>query len=181
MKRKISDNLRKIRTLRNMKQAELAAKLTILSGEQVTALQVSRWERGERTIPAHMIGYAAQALHTSAQGFYDYKTTQDDKRLLLEYAALPEREKNILRYIVSGWDGDTHALVHWLAMYVSVRREKREAIAGTAVQQYTVLRREKHINPSAPEPDMEYLLRACDALIKKQPRAAEEPGANKGV
>ena len=167
MKRKISDNLRKIRSLRSMTQAELAAKLTIMSGEQVTALQVSRWERGERTIPAHMIGYAAQALRTSAQGFYDYKTTQDDKRLLLEYAALPEREKAILRYVASGWDGDTHALAHWVAMYISIKREARENVAGTAVAQYQEMCRRGMIEPSAPEPDMEYLLRACDALIKK--------------
>lgn len=150
-----------------MTQAELAAKLTIASGEQVLPVTVSRWERGERNIPAYMLGHAARVLRTSAQAFYDYKTTPDDKRLLLEYAALPEREKNILRYIASGWDGDTHALAHWVAMYTSVSRPHRADIVGFSIQQYKNILNAGNIVSGAPAPDMEYLERACDILILK--------------
>lgn len=156
-----------------MTQSELAAKLTILSGEQVSSLMISRWERGERIIPAHILGYAAQALYTSAQGFFDMHTTQDDKRLLMEYAALSEREKNILRYIASGWDGDTHALAHWVAMYISIKREARENVAGTAVAQYQEMCRRGLIEPSAPKPDMEYLLEACANLTHRKQKHHE--------
>lgn len=169
MKSKISANLHQLRKLRGITQEELAAQLTILSGETVTAVTVSRWENSRRDIPAYMLGYAAQILHTSAQAFYDAHTTPDDKRLLLEYAALPEREKAILRHVVSGWEGDTHALVHWLAMYIGVDRAHRADIAGLAIQQYKDIAKAGNAVKGAPAPDMEYLEKACHNLeIKKE-------------
>lgn len=114
-----------------------------------------------------MLGYAAQALHVSAQAFYDTYTSLDDKRLILEYAAMPEREKSILRYVASGWDGDAHALIHWIAMYMSVDKCARSDLAGYAIHRYHELLDDGRINRDAPMPDMEYIERACDALRKK--------------
>lgn len=160
-------NMRQMRRIKGLTQAELAAKLTIASGEEVTPLTISRWERGERVIPAYMLGYAAVVMGVSVQAFFDMHTTMSDKRLLIEYAALPEREKEILRYIASGWNGDTHALAHWVAMYTSVQRSERADIAGLAIHQYKEVMKRDKIDKGAPAPDMEYLERAHTALMHK--------------
>lgn len=165
MNNKISDNLRQLRKLRGLTQSDLAAQLTIASGETVLPVTISRWENGRRAIPAYMLGYAAQILHTSAQAFYDLHTTPDDKRLLLEYAAMKDREKGILRYIVANWQGDAHALIHWIALYISVAKRRRADLVGPAIHSYHAMRAAGDIDSSAPAPDIEYLEKACDALI----------------
>lgn len=168
MDKVISANLHQLRKLRGVTQAELAAQLTILSGETVTPVTVSRWESGRRHVPAHMIGYTAKALHTSAQAFFDGRTTPDDKRLLLEYAAMPERDKDILRFLAAGWRGDLHALVHWIAMYIGISRNKRADIVGPTIHAYNAMRAAGEIDRNAPAPDMDYLERACDNLMTKK-------------
>lgn len=168
MNAKISYNLQQLRALRGLSQGEFAAQLTILSGEQVSQVTVSRWEHGRRNVPAYMLGYAAQALHVSPQAFFDAYTTPDDKRLLLEYAALPERDKDILRFLAAGWRGDLHALIHWIAMYIGVTPGKRADIVGPAMVLYRDARRAGIVDAAAPAPDMEYLERACHNLETKK-------------
>lgn len=174
MNGKIGQNIMKIRKLRGMTQADLAAKLSILYGEPVLPATISRWEHGTRTIPAEAVWHISVALGTSAQAFYDYKTTDDDKKLLLEYAAMPERSKEILRHVVTSWQGDRHALIHWIAMYTSVQKNCRADLVGPSIHHYHELCRKGCIDKNAPPPDIDYIEKACDSLMAKRkgPRQA---------
>lgn len=129
-------NIRKIRRIRGLSQAELATAMALL-GCDVTSGQVGSWERAQKTISAEQLYYVAAALGVSTDSLYDSDNmSADDERMLSEIASHPQDDRAILRYIATSWSGDDRAMIHFAGMYAALPAGVRVDVAIAGITEY---------------------------------------------
>lgn len=144
----IGYNIRTARIERQLTLQEVADKMIEHGAEDVNGCKVGAWERNERPVTAQNLLYLSMALGVSVYYLYYGDVISDTtKRLLRQIISRSEREKETLLFSAAQWDGNSHALIEWVRMYMSIPRKYRSDVAGLAINQYRHLLHENIIKP----------------------------------
>lgn len=130
----LGDNIRQIRTERNMTQWLLAERIAEISGQKVSCDMISKWERGLSMIPAEMAYYISIALGVSSYRLWPHSSciSKKDIDLISIIRSLPDDEKDDLLYLLTEWNGDKRALLK-LDVAHAVLSECRRAYADSVI------------------------------------------------
>lgn len=164
----LGKNIREIRKLRGMNLQDLSDRIQKTSGVDYSGNLISMWERGERRIAADQLDAICKGLECTPNLILPGYNTIPSERVLQEYAALPDGEKRILEYAATQWDGNTHALVQFTALYMALPRRLREGIAFVGISAFEKGQKEGVINPDAPAVDVAYIEEQWRHLLKKE-------------
>lgn len=132
----IGENIKALRKHLGITQAELADRMSDLSGEMHSASTVSAWERGTRSIYALDAYFLAQALETSLESLYVYTRSRlndvDVKAFVAGIKALPMMDRRILEHMLVNWEGNRHVLFQLCAMVMGVDKRTQADMMGMA-------------------------------------------------
>ena len=131
-------NIQKIRQQQGLQQQELADRIVALSGENVTRVMVSKWERGLTTLPAEMAHYISLALGVSSYHLWPHSdlVTDKDVELIQWIRNLKEDEKDDLLYLLKQWRGDTRALLKMDVIHAILPEWRRAEADRTIIEEY---------------------------------------------
>jgi transcriptional regulator with XRE-family HTH domain len=135
-------------------------------GIEVSEKTVSAWESGRNQISAEKLFYVTRALGCTVQSIYAVDIVDPDARLLQELCALSDKERAILMYAATQWQGDTHALIEFVALYMSLNKKTRFDIAGMGVHQFSKAHAAGELVPGVPEVDIDMIEQKWLRLLK---------------
>lgn len=144
----ISENIRSMRKSRGLTMAQVADRMTDAGEDVISSSMVGSWERGERRPSADSLYLLSIALRCSIDSLFYGEQKRAQNRLIEEIQALSEREKETLLFTASIWDGDEHALLEWVRMYVSIPHRYRTDVAGLAISQFKHLVKDRVFSPA---------------------------------
>lgn len=163
----IGENVRALRQLAGLTQQQLADRFFELSGKAVSLSTVGAWERGERAILDVDLFVLAQALNTSLENIYVYKTISgfdyDVRAFVTAVKMLPPDDKRILQYFLTKWQGNRHVIFQLLTMLMNVEARALGDMLGLAAVFY----RQKRKNCNSVAVDLEAVERESDRLLHK--------------
>lgn len=163
----MGDNIRALRQLAGITQQQLADRFFELSGKPVSLSTVGAWERGERSILAVDLFPLAQALNTSLENLYMYKTISgfdyDVRAFVAAVKVIPPEDKHILQYFLTKWSGNRHVVFQLLAMVMTIEPRALGDMIGLAAVFY----RQKRKNCNSVAVDLEAVERESDRLLHK--------------
>lgn len=163
----IGINIKTARTERKMTLQDVADRMVQYGANDVTGSKVGAWERCERPVSAENLLYLSMALGVSVYYlYYGDAISETTKRLLREIISRSEREKETLLYSATQWDGNSHALIEWVRMYMSLPREYRLDVSGLAINQYRHLLHENVFKPSL-DVDVRFLQQEWEKINRK--------------
>lgn len=116
-----------LRLIRGMTQSDLCDRISELGDVPVTVAAESMWESGKRQISPTHLHYIAMALDVMEQDLFDWDSPneQDRVRAIIKATKYSEHERQILRYAALDWPGDTHALIEYIGIGLSLPPEER--------------------------------------------------------
>lgn len=165
---KLGANIREIRKLRGLSIQELSNTILSKCGEDFSANLISMWERGERRISVSQLDCICKGLCCTPNLLCPGYNSEPSQRVLQEYTALTEDEKRILEYAALEWDGNTHALIQFAALYMALPRRLRESIAFVGISAFEKGLKENAIPPDAPKVDVLYIEKQWEHLLKNK-------------
>lgn len=166
--KKLGENIREIRKLRGYSLPELSDKIQSMCGEELSPNLISMWERGERRMNVSQLDSICKGLDCTPNLLCPGYGAEPSQRVLQEYNALQENEKRILEYAALEWDGNTHALIQFAALYMALPRRLREGIAFMGISAFEKGQKENVINPAAPSVDVAYIENQWRHLLKRK-------------
>lgn len=165
--RELGANIRELRKLRGYSLQELSDRIQAGCGAELSANLISMWERGERRITVSQLDCICRGLGCTPNLLCPGCNAEPPRRVLQEYTALSAGEKRILEYAALEWDGNTHALIQFCALYMALPRRLRESIAFVGISAFEKGRKENVILPDAPPVDVSYLESQWRHLLNK--------------
>ena len=161
----IGKRIRTIRKSRGLTQNELANKYTEVSEIPISANMISMWESGDRRIYADQLYYLCTIFERNPTVLYPHPNV-NGKLLADEVEAFMSQDFNILRYVITKWNGNVKALFQFIALYVSLPKQLRQDIAGMGVSMYELGIKDDKLLDDAPNVDLEYLKEETERLWK---------------
>ena len=139
----ICQNIARTRKKAHMSQQQLADKLTELTGENVSLYMVSSWEREIAEPRIGFMPHICHALCCTSYDLYPHSQTFSDRdmRFLEAVQHLSDRQKDILLYMLTDWDGDAETFWEFGLMYAVMDSQDRKYIADAGVEQYMITKR----------------------------------------
>ena len=138
--------IRAARERRGLSSTDLACKLSSLFPDQaITDSAIRKYERGERVFPYSLIVRISIALDCSIQTLTDGTDPRHpmDRAApaLEEFGILSDAEHEAFRYMATRWDGDRHALIIFIRLYMALPPQyRRDAPLSLLVQAEAALR-----------------------------------------
>ena len=134
----IGGNLRKMRKSRGLTLNQLADRITYAGGRRFSACTISAWERSEKSIDAQYIPILASALDCSIASFYEERTPTPDEEIRSiimteEYESLSHNEQEIIYNAFTQWNGNIHALIQMVGIYISLPPASRSDISVMSI------------------------------------------------
>lgn len=129
----IGKNIRSIRKIRGLTLAQTADRFSSIAGITVSASIISAWERGTRRICASNLIILAKALQCADTTLAD--VTGISTKEAEEYN-MSERSRETLRYAIFNWDGDMHALIELMRLYMMLPPQYREDVSFNAIHHH---------------------------------------------
>lgn len=164
----LGNNIREIRRLRGYSLQDLSDRIQTQCEEDISANLLSMWERGERRINARQVDCICKGLGCTPNLLFPGYDMEPSQRVLQEYTALSNEEKRILEYAALEWDGNTHALLQFCALYMALPRRLREGIAFVGISVFEKGQKEHVILPDAPPVDVSYIEEQWRYLLNKE-------------
>lgn len=132
----LGENICRQRTKLAMTQRQLADAVSELAEHPVSASTISAWERGTKMIPAEMIHYVCQALVCSSYQLFPHSAivSDDDLSMMRLIHAMPQRRKQILRFMTEDWDGNDDTFWEFGLLYSSLPKYRRAYIAQVGIE-----------------------------------------------
>lgn len=163
----IGKKIREYRRNRQMTQAKLATEVGILLNESVTDKTISAWERGTRSIYARQLFAIASVLQCTVHALCTFDDDVDwQNRLLLELHDLSDYEKHVLHHAAATWEGRTHPLIAFAALYMSLDSYDRPKIVKKGIAVYKDAKSKGHLVPHSPSVDVDYIEEECKKISK---------------
>ncbi|MCQ2558790.1 MAG: helix-turn-helix domain-containing protein [Oscillospiraceae bacterium] len=153
----LGSNIRQLRKLRGYSLQDLSDRIQAQCAADLSANLISMWERGERRITVSQLDCLCKGLGCTPNLLCPGYNAEPSQRVLQEYTALSEEEKRILEYAALEWDGNTHALIQFCALYMALPRRLREGIAFVGISAFEKGQKENVILPDAPPVDVAYI------------------------
>lgn len=114
---KIGSNIRAVRLLRRLTSDELADRM----GDGTTGRTVRHYETGARSVSVPQLMRISVALDCSFQTLVQGLDPRvPDDTGFMEYNTLTPAEHAVFRRMATEWDGDRHALVIFISLYMSL-------------------------------------------------------------
>lgn len=134
----ICRNIAHLRKKAHLSQQAFADKLTQMIGENISLYMVSTWERGIAEPRIGFMPYICQALNCTSYDLYPHSTVFSDRdmRFLEAIQHLSDRQKDILLFMLTEWDGDADTFWEFGLMYAVLDNQDRKYIADAGVEQY---------------------------------------------
>lgn len=164
--KELGRNIREIRNLRNLSLPEVSQIIVDKCGMDVSANLLGMWERGERRIPVEYLDCICKALECTPNLLCPGFNAVPSDRIMQEFAALPDDEKEILEFAATQWDGNTHALIHFSNLYMALPRHWREDIAYIGLSIFEKACAKGDVDLSAPPVNLQYIEEQWQALKK---------------
>ena len=164
-------NLRLLRQSRGLTLKDMADKLSLLTGDTISAGAVGYWERGERNMSASDVAACAQVLNTSIESLFFFKDSNlgdiDIRRFISSFKALSMDDKRVLAYMLSLWPGDPHVLLSLCHMYMACSAHDQGDMCGMAALFYRRLVKAGKIDEVLGAADLDALEAAWGELIRR--------------
>lgn len=155
---KLGNSIREIRQARALTQADLGRRLG------VRGQTISQWESGSRRPTPQDLDRIAAVLRCTSDVFYHGPSRRDApggrERSIKALDALSEHERETLWQIFTVWDGNVHALLELVALYIDMSIADR----GDVVAHMLTLAEDQKIQTRA---DLEYLNTQFRALHRR--------------
>lgn len=166
----IGKNIRTIRKMRGMTDRQLADAFTEKSELCITANAVSSWERGERSISAEELYFLSEALAVPVNDLtaIGKRSEENLKDFIDTVTALPDEELRTLLYAATVWNGDNHAIIKYIAMYMSLNDADRAELFGMGMIIYEKALENGTLRKGTPKVDVEYIEHSWRRLIKRK-------------
>ena len=160
-------NLRYYRKLAGLSLLELSETLAEQHGVHLSGNYISMLERGERRISAEQLDVICKALNITPNQMYpDYKLSVPEE-LAQAYNSLPQEEKDTILYATNHWDGNVHALIQFMDLYMALPRNLRQEIASTGLIMYDRGVKLGTLDPVAPHVNDTYIDAQWRLLLDK--------------
>lgn len=154
----IGKNIRQIRNLRGMTIQQLVERLQLFD-LVISAGLLSAWQRGQRRICAEYLQKLSLALNCTIDALYGQA-----QQILGISSALTDRQRGIIGFMFSDWQGDVQALIQFNALYMAADRQTRAQIVGNALRIYRQARNSGMIQQAPYEVRTGYLQRKWGQL-----------------
>ena len=166
----VGRNIREVREIRGMTQAQLADAVSAALDDSISSKTVGAWERGTRRIFAEELRALAMALRCSESSLYGErgkKLPDARQRFNDAIALLSADEKEILQHAMLEWNGDTHALIHSVGLYMSLSEHDRHAVIWEMLSREEFAKQNGGLLPDAPPYDVDMIEKSWRRLLRK--------------
>lgn len=158
----IGANIHRYRLARGYTLSQLATALAD-HGVVITNKTISEWERGTVHISAENIFNLSKVLGCTINALYGIP---DDDCYTGTVIDLTDDERKIVQYAGNKWDGNTHALLAFVSLYMSLPKSDRADIAGMGLHQYEQAQASGRVDLAAPCVDYDFIEREWYRLFK---------------
>lgn len=163
----LGENLRNVRKTRGMSLMKLSNRIAELFNVDISANLISMWERGERRVSVEHLNYLCKALDCTPNLICPGFNQKPSERLIEELGALPKNEQEILEFAATRWEGNSHALIQFCGLYMSLPRRLREGIAFMGLSLHEKGRNEHVIDPDVPDFSVVYIEEQWKKLLNR--------------
>lgn len=165
----IGQNIRRIRSDRQMSLTDLANRMVELGHEPITSGALGRWERGDRSVPASSLTYLSQALTCPYSEFYqgaDPRLADNSmtEQMMVEFVALPPQERKTLLNLSKAWQGNKIAIIKYIQRcHLDLPVRYRREVVAMGIHQREVA---EHDGKVTHDSDVDYIMDEWRKLYK---------------
>lgn len=165
--KQIGANIRRVRKVRGLSMQDLSNYIAKITGEDISPSMIGMWERGDRRISGYYINILCKALGCTPNLIFPEYDTITKTGIMQEFNALPDYEQQIMEYAATKWNGDMHALINFVGLYMQLSPEARSNVAFSTLCQYQEEVGSRSANSEIPGINIEYATKKLHDLQKK--------------
>ena len=162
----IGSNIRTLRKLRGLTLKQVGDIVNKEYGEVLSAALISAWQRGERRVSAQHLLMLSHALQCPVNSLFGV-----DSNIRLHVETLSQHERQIIQYLFTNWQGDTHALIEFVGMYMASDRQARSEMADGCLYVYNRQIKNGMKQIACYHVNVNYIREKLKMLKKKEPFA----------